>query len=114
MLIISHREKNKNQEFDRFFEAKFNEHIIKHFHLESDNLNASVTITSSGIENLLSLHYHYHKQHFHLHFQGMNIYESASKLISELEDVIRKNKKNRLARVDRRDTRQVKTFLKAS
>ena len=114
MLIISHRDKNKNQEFDYFFETKFNEHIIKHFHIENDNMNARLTITNSGIENLLTLHYHYHKQHFHLHSQGMNIYESASKLISELEDVIRKNKKNRLARFDRRDTRQMKTFLKAS
>tara|TARA_Y100000590_G_C15682548_1_gene1000361 strand:+ start:1528 stop:1809 length:282 start_codon:yes stop_codon:yes gene_type:complete len=92
VLTIEHASV-KTPEFDDFFRRQFERHIVKHFNLRPEYIEARLGVSSSGIENFLSLSYHYRKNHHHVNSHGANVFKSGKKLITELEKIIRKNKK---------------------
>ncbi|MCB9092342.1 MAG: hypothetical protein H6620_07255 [Halobacteriovoraceae bacterium] len=93
MLKVYHLNNNQTPEFDDYFHQKFKKRILQHLNIKGKEVLANLSINSSGLENFLTLHYHYQKEHYHLHAHGTNIYKSAKKLIEELEKVILKHRK---------------------
>jgi len=98
MVKISHLVKNYDQDFDGFFLEKFNEHIIEKFCLTDNELKAELSVNNSGQDYTLTLNYHYHKQHYHLHAHDRDIFKAGTKIVAELEKIVRRKKKERLER----------------